>query len=80
MVSGLAAIISMGRAGVRRFWASADGFVPRVRVIEIAPIVLLLALCAALTIEAGPVMRYLEMASAALHEPRGYIDRVLSPP
>jgi multicomponent K+:H+ antiporter subunit D len=77
--SGLAAIISMGRAGVRRFWASTDAFVPRVRVIEIAPILLLLGLCAALTIEAGAVMRYLDMAAAALHEPRGYIERVLPP-
>jgi hypothetical protein len=42
--------------------------------------VILLALCAALTIEAGAVMRYLETASAALHEPRGYVERVLSRP
>jgi multicomponent K+:H+ antiporter subunit D len=80
MVSGLAATLSLARAGVRRFWASAEAYVPRVRIIEIAPIVLLLASCAALTIEAGAVMRYLEAASATLHQPRGYIERVLSPP
>jgi multicomponent K+:H+ antiporter subunit D len=77
MLSGLAALIGLGRAGVRRFWGSPEAAVPRVRVIEIAPILLLLGLCAALTIEAAAVMRYLEMASAALHEPRGYVERVL---
>jgi multicomponent K+:H+ antiporter subunit D len=79
IASGFTAIIALARAGVRRFWA-ADANVPRVRVIEIGPIVLLLSLCAALTIESGAVMRYLEMASAALHEPRGYIERVLPSP
>jgi multicomponent K+:H+ antiporter subunit D len=78
--SGLAAMVSLGRAGVRRFWAASEDFAPRVRIIEIAPVVLLLALCAALTIEASAVMRYLEGAAAALHAPSGYVDRVLSPP
>jgi multicomponent K+:H+ antiporter subunit D len=77
IASGLAAIIGMGRVGIRRFWASSGESVPRVRVIELAPIVLLLALCAALTIEAASAMRYLDDAARALHAPRGYIDRVL---
>jgi multicomponent K+:H+ antiporter subunit D len=80
IASGLAGIVSLGRAGVRRFWASPDHPVPRVRVIEIAPVVFLLALCAALTIEAGTVLRYLESASTALHDPRGYVDHVLRSP
>jgi multicomponent K+:H+ antiporter subunit D len=80
IASGLAALIGMGRAGVRRFWASPDAGVPRVRVIEMAPIVLLLVLCAALTIQAGPFMRYLSDTAQALHTPRNYIDRVLSSP
>jgi multicomponent K+:H+ antiporter subunit D len=80
IASGLAAIIGLGRAGVRRFWAATDNVVPRVRVIEIAPVVILLALCAALTVEAGAVMRYLESAAAALHDPRPYIDHVLRSP
>ena len=80
MGSGLAAIIGMGRAGVRRFWASPADSIPRVRVIEIAPIVALLALCAGLTIEAAPIMRYMKDAAQALHAPHGYIERVLSLP
>jgi multicomponent K+:H+ antiporter subunit D len=78
LASGLTALIGMGRAGIRRFWAAQEA-VPRVRAIEAAPIVLLLALCAALTIEAGPVMRYMEDAARALHAPQRYVDRVLSP-
>jgi len=79
LVSGLAVIVGMGRAGVRRFWASPDVAVPRVRVIEMVPVAFLLALCAAMTIEAAPVLRYLGDAAAGLHAPRNYIDDVLSP-
>jgi multicomponent K+:H+ antiporter subunit D len=79
LVSGLAVLVGMGRAGVRRFWASPDAAVPRVRVIEMLPVALLLALCAAITVEAAPVMRYLGEAAKALHAPRGYVDAVLSP-
>ena len=39
ILSGLAALIAMTRAGIRTFWAPPDRAVPRVRVIEIAPIV-----------------------------------------
>ena len=77
--SGFATIIAMGRAGVRRFWAS-DAIVPRVRVVELAPIALLLTLCAALTVSAGPLMRYLDGAAQSLHGPATYIDEVLRSP
>jgi multicomponent K+:H+ antiporter subunit D len=80
IVSGFAAIIGMGRAGVRRFWVARGETVPRVRMIEMAPIVLLLGLCAALTVKPAIVMRYADDAAQVLHAPRGYIDRVLSLP
>jgi multicomponent K+:H+ antiporter subunit D len=78
LLSGIAVVVAMGRAGVRRFWASPEATVPRVRVIEMAPVALLLALCAALTVEANPVMRYFGEAAEALHASRGYVDSVLS--
>jgi len=78
-LSGLASIIAMARAGVRIFWASEERSVPRVRVIEMAPIAALLALCLVLTAAAGPAMRYLQDAAHALHTPAAYTDRVLSP-
>jgi multicomponent K+:H+ antiporter subunit D len=75
--SGLAAIISIGRAGIQTFWAAEARVVPRVRVIEMAPILLLLGLCAGLTASAGPAMRYLEATAQGLHAPGGYIAAVL---
>jgi multicomponent K+:H+ antiporter subunit D len=79
-LSGLAAIISMGRAGVRIFWAAEERSLPRVRVVEMAPVGLLLALAFALTIAAGPAMQYLHAAAAALHAPQTYIRSVLPAP
>jgi multicomponent K+:H+ antiporter subunit D len=79
VVSGFATIIGMARAGVRRFWATPDGSVPRVRVIELAPIVVLLGLCAALTVGAGKMIGYLDEGARALHAPGGYVERVLTP-
>jgi multicomponent K+:H+ antiporter subunit D len=78
-LSGMAATIALGRAGVRIFWASHERSVPRVRVIEMMPIALLLGLCVVLTLQAGPAMRYLDDLALALHAPRGYIEEVLSP-
>lgn len=80
IVSGFTTIIAMARAGVRRFWASPEASVPRVRVVEFAPVVLLLTLCAALTIGAGPMTRYLDAAAQALHAPSRYVDGVLTNP
>jgi multicomponent K+:H+ antiporter subunit D len=80
VLSGLAAIIALGRAGVRMFWASQERSIPRVRVIEIVPVAALLALCIGLTVAAGPAMSYLQDAAHALHAPRPYIEEVLSRP
>jgi multicomponent K+:H+ antiporter subunit D len=77
-LSGLASIIAMGRAGVRIFWGAEDRNVPRVRVVEMAPVALLLGLCIALTIWAGPAMQYLDGAARGVHAPRSYIEDVLS--
>ena len=78
IVSGFTTIIAMARAGARRFWASPATSIPRVRVVEFAPVVLLLTLCVAFTVEAGPLARYLDAAAQALHSPAHYVDGVLS--
>ena len=80
MLSGLAAIIGFGRAGVRVFWSAQERSVPRVRVIEIAPAAALLAACLALTAAAGPALRYTQEAARALHSPGAYIQEVLRSP
>ncbi|HSV19324.1 MAG TPA: monovalent cation/H+ antiporter subunit D [Casimicrobiaceae bacterium] len=76
--SGFITVIAMGRTGVQRFWASSDASVPRVRLVEFAPVVLLLALCAALTLQAGPSMRYLDQAAQDLYAPGRYLGQVLN--
>ena len=77
ILSGLAALIAMTRAGIRAFWASPDRAVPRVRLIEIGPVVVLLILCAMQTVQAGPVMRFMEAAAQSLHAPHNYVRGVL---
>ena len=75
--SGFATLVAMTRAGIRSFWASPDRTVPRVRVIEMAPVMFLLIICAAQTVQAGPVMRFMQAAAQSLHAPGGYIRDVL---
>jgi multicomponent K+:H+ antiporter subunit D len=77
LLSGLAATIAFARAGVRIFWAT-ERIAPTVRLVEMAPVAALLALCVALCVLAAPAMAYLEEAAQALHVPRGYIEEVLS--
>jgi multicomponent K+:H+ antiporter subunit D len=77
VLSGLASLVATARAGMRIFWGAEERTVPRVRLIEMAPIAALLALLLALTIAAGPVLQYLQQAAQALHAPHGYIDTVL---
>lgn len=80
VVSGLAAVIGLGRAGIRVFWASEGRRIPRVRVIEMAPVAALLAACVALTVAAGPAMQYAQQAADSLHSPGPYFKEVLRAP
>jgi multicomponent K+:H+ antiporter subunit D len=77
IVSGFVAMVALARAGVRRFWVG-DAHVPSVRLIEIAPVLFLIGLCVAITVDAGAVMGYLEAAAESLHSPRDYVDGVVS--
>ncbi|MEO3434346.1 monovalent cation/H+ antiporter subunit D [Inquilinus sp. CAU 1745] len=78
ILSGLSALIAMTRAGVRTFWAPVDRTVPRVHAVEIAPVAMLLLLCAVLTVAGGPVMEYMDETARSLHAPEGYVDGVLT--
>jgi multicomponent K+:H+ antiporter subunit D len=78
LASGLFAMIAMMRAGIRIFWAPVGGVVPKVLVVEFVPVAFLLMLCAAMTVQAGPLMRYADDAARALHAPAGYVGDVLS--
>jgi len=77
LVSGLVAIVSMSRAGIRHFW-SAETPSSRLKFVEGAPVFALLLACTWLTARAEPVMRYTRATAESLHSPIGYIDAVLS--
>ncbi|MGX9391870.1 monovalent cation/H+ antiporter subunit D [Nitrobacteraceae bacterium UC4446_H13] len=77
ILSGLATLIATTRAGIHALWASPDRAVPSVRLVEIIPIVALILLCAAQTMQAGSVMRYTQAAADSLYTPHGYLRGVL---
>ena len=79
ILSGLGALVALMRIGIRTFWAPLEVIVPRVLVVEIAPIVLLIALCLVLTVQGGAMIRYTEAAAQSLHAPASYIGGVLGP-
>lgn len=75
--SGFAALIALTRTGIRTFWVSLEGRIPRVQVIEFAPIAVLLALCFLITIVAGPVSHYMSETAKTLYNSQNYIWSVL---
>ncbi len=77
ILSGLATVVAMLRAGMDAFWTSPAGTPQRVSVLEFLPVALLLALCAALTVGAGPALDYATAAAQALHAPADYLRAVL---
>ena len=80
MLSGLASLVALARAGMRIFWATEWRTLPRVRVIEIAPVGMLLTLLLVLTVAAGPAMTYFQRAAHELAARSGYIEAVLGRP
>lgn len=76
ILSGVAALIAMTRVGIRTFWSSLEGTVPRVLVIELVPVMFLLSLTLALTVQAGPAMRYMDTTIRTLGAPAIYIEGV----
>jgi len=79
-VSGLAAIVSLMRFGVRTFWATETAGPPTLHAAEVVPVAGLLLVSVLLTVQAQPVFDYLARASDGIHQPRLYIDRVLGTP
>ncbi|MGO4831242.1 monovalent cation/H+ antiporter subunit D [Rhizobiaceae sp. 2RAB30] len=79
ILSGVSALIAMSRAGIRAFWAPVEAQTPRVQVIEFAPVAALLALTLALTLGAGPTMRFMEATAAGLKTP-AYVEGVMEAP
>lgn len=77
LVSGLAAMVSLSRAGIRHFWAPSERPPPRLTPLEVLPVMALLIVCALLTLNAESVLQYTRATAVALHAPVDYVDTVL---
>ncbi len=80
LVSGLATIVALTRAGIRTFWTFPERELPQVRSIELGAVAVLLFLCAGLTVQAGPVMQFMQMTASGLELNRPYITAVQAQP
>lgn len=79
IVAGFATTLGLVRVGIQTFWASGD-VAPKVKALEIAPVVLLLALILATTVKAQDMIRYTDATARSLFDRSVYIDGVLSAP
>lgn len=77
IITGLLALLSLVRAGIRHFWATEEQNSPSLRVVEGLPIALLLACCVALTMRGGELMGYTQRAADALLAPDVYVRSVM---
>jgi multicomponent K+:H+ antiporter subunit D len=77
VVAGFCTLIAMCRTGIQVFWADGDWVFPAIRRGEAVSVVLLLALCLALTVLAEAPLRYVTETAAQLHAPAHYIQAVL---
>jgi multicomponent K+:H+ antiporter subunit D len=75
--SGLTALIALSRAGIRTFWAPVEPFMPRVSIVEVAPVLFLLVVIVLLSVYAGPAVDLMAATANDLHIPNGYLDAVL---
>jgi len=77
LVSGMATVIAMTRAGIDAFWVSPGETVLRVKPVEILPVVMLLGVTLLMTVFPEAVLRYTQAASTALYAPQAYVDAVV---
>jgi multicomponent K+:H+ antiporter subunit D len=77
IVSGLVAMISLMRFGVRTFWAAEVIGPPKLHMAEVMPVAALLLVSVMLTMHAQPVFGYLARAGSDIHRPGLYIEQVL---
>ncbi|WP_108398055.1 monovalent cation/H+ antiporter subunit D [Devosia submarina] len=78
--SGFAALVALTRTWINIFWATMSERPAPVRVIEIAPVILLLALTVVATLMAGPALGYTQAIVDQLYAPAGQIPQVLETP
>jgi multicomponent K+:H+ antiporter subunit D len=78
--SGFATLIALMREGINTFWATLSDTPGPVRVLEMVPVAMLLAIALGMTVMAGPVMDYMQAAAGELYRPGTTIALVLDTP
>ena len=78
LIAGLAATISLSKAGIAHFWAPGGQLAPHLKSVEAVAVIALIVSCVLLTVYAERVMHYTRATAAALHAPSSYIRTVLS--
>jgi multicomponent K+:H+ antiporter subunit D len=78
LAATLATLLAFLRLGVRLFWRARPGNAGSIRILEAAPVVVLIAVGAGLTVMAEQVMAYVTAAGQTLHQPALYIHAVLA--
>ncbi|HET8746966.1 MAG TPA: monovalent cation/H+ antiporter subunit D [Ramlibacter sp.] len=77
IVSGLLSSVALTRAFIAHFWALQERAAPRLRLVEVLPVLLLLGACTALAVRGESALRYTGYAAAELHTPSLYTGAVL---
>ena len=77
IVSSLTASVALTRAFIAHFWAVRERPVQPLRLVELAPVSLLLAGCVLLAAGGDSVLRFTRAAADGLNAPQRYIDAVL---
>jgi multicomponent K+:H+ antiporter subunit D len=77
LVSGLASILALSRAGIHYIWSTRDA-TARVRIVEATAVLALVFCCIVLAVGAESVMRYTRATAESLHAPHAYIESVLT--
>src|SRR5690606_20387462 len=80
LVSSLATVVAVTRAGMRTFWTFTERELPLIRGVELGAVAMLLFLCVILTVQAGPVMRFMQVTAHGLELGRPYIGAVQAQP
>lgn len=78
--SGFATLIALMREGINTFWATLSDNPGPVRVLEMMPVALLLAIAIGMTFWADPVMNYMQAAAHELYFPGATIAQVIDTP
>jgi len=83
LVTSLILLVSFARTGIRMFWTGPEGKTPEIRSVPkraFQMMMVLIAVVAALSLMAGPVMTNMAATAEQLMAPKTYIGSVLKSP